>query len=437
MSLKNFISKPCGPLFGVISVPGDKSISHRAIILAAIAEGLTTIHGFLDAKDCMATLNAFKLMGVSIEGPTDNRVIVSGVGKYGLTAPKQVIDCGNSGTTMRLLAGLLAGQSFDSELCGDASLSRRPMRRIGHPLQMMGADIQTNEGCAPIKINAVKKISGIIYELPEPSAQVKSCLLLAGMYAQGETTVIEPAMTRDHTERMLSAFSYPLQKAQNRIVINSDSICLGGEVNVPGDLSSAAFFIVAASLIEGSELYIRNVGINSSRSGVIQILQLMQADISIMNKRLCGEELVADILVKHAALKGIDIPASLVPLAIDEFPILFIAAACAKGQTVLHGARELRLKESDRIQSMVDGLIILGIEAQAFEDGVMIQGGQFKGGTVDAASDHRIAMAFSIAGALSKEPVLIRNCDNVSTSFPNFIELSQSIHLDIKEQKDV
>lgn len=437
MRLKYFISKPSGPLFGVISVPGDKSISHRAIILAAIAEGMTTIHGFLTAKDCMATLNAFRLMGVSIEGPIDHRVIVHGVGKYGLQAPEQVIDCGNSGTTMRLLTGLLAGQSFASELSGDESLCRRPMRRISHPLQMMGADVQTHEACAPIKINAVKALSGITYELPEASAQVKSCLLLAGMYAQGETTVIEPGITRDHTERMLSTFSYPIQKAQNRIVINSESVCLGCDVNVPGDLSSAAFFIVAASLIKGSELYIRNVGVNPSRTGVIQILQLMQADISIMNKRLCGEELVADISVKYAALEGIDIPPPLVPLAIDEFPILFIAAACAKGKTILHGARELRLKESDRIQAMVNGLQSLGIDAEALDDGVIIQGGHFKGGTVDAYGDHRIAMAFAIAGALSDAAVTIQNCENVSTSFPNFIELSQSIHLDIEEQEDV
>lgn len=437
MGAKRFISRPAGPIFGVISVPGDKSISHRAMIFSAIAEGITTIHGFLNAHDCLATLNAFRSMGVMIEGPIDNRVIVHGVGKYGLQAPKHAIDCGNSGTTIRLMTGLLAGQAFDSELFGDESLCRRPMQRISHPLQMMGADVQTHEGSAPIKIKGGQALSGITYELAQASAQVKSCLLLAGMYAQGETTVIEPGVTRDHTERMLSTFSYPIQKAKNTIIINSDSRCLGGEVNVPGDLSSAAFFMVAATLIKGSELYIRHVGINPSRTGVIQILQLMQADITVMNKRLCGEELVADISVKYAALQGIDIPSPLVSLAIDEFPILFIAAAFAKGKTVLHGARELRLKESDRISAMVNGLQALGIDAQAFDDGLMIEGGSFKGGAVDAHGDHRIAMAFAIAGALSDSAVTIHNCENVATSFPTFIELSRSIHLDIEEQEDV
>ncbi len=432
----HFLSNPADVLSGDITVPGDKSISHRSIILGSIAQGISTINGFLDSEDCLATLRAFQSMGVSIEGPFSQRVVIQGVGKHGLQAPKDVIDCGNSGTTIRLLTGLLAAQGFDSELTGDDSLLKRPMERVSRPLMLMGAEVETKGGRPPLKIRGGKKLHGINYEMPEASAQVKSCLLLAGMYAEGETHVIEPGLTRDHTERMFTTFSYPIQKMDNAITINAGSECTGTDVIVPGDISSAAFFIVAATLIPGSELYIRNVGINPTRTGVIKILQSMGAQISIKNKRLCGEELVADLYVTHAPLEGIDIPMSLVPLAIDEFPVIFVAAACAKGQTLLHGAKELRHKESDRIAAMADGLQTLGIEAQALDDGIFIKGGTLKGGTVDSRNDHRIAMAFAVAGAAAKEPVFIKNCANVATSFPTFVSTANKVKFAIEERQD-
>ncbi|MCA0403172.1 MAG: 3-phosphoshikimate 1-carboxyvinyltransferase [Proteobacteria bacterium] len=436
MTRLDFVSQPAKTLRGDITVPGDKSISHRAIIFGSIAKGTTTISGFLDGADCMATLKAFRAMGVAIEGPLANRVVIHGVGKYGLKKPKEMLDCGNSGTTMRLMTGLLAAQEFDCQLNGDESLQKRPMERVSRPLVKMGAEIVTTEGKAPLAIHGGQKLYGIEYEMPEASAQVKSALLLAGMYAEGETKIIEPGFTRDHTERMLTTFSYPIQKAENTIIINSEAECLGTDIIVPGDISSAAFFITAATLIPGSEILIRNVGINPTRTGLIEILTRMGADIRYVNKRLCGEELVADLAVKHATLEGIDIPAHLVPLAIDEFPIIFIAAAIAKGQTLLHGAKELRCKESDRIGVMVEGLQRLGIEAQAFDDGLYINGGQLDGGEVNSYKDHRIAMAFAIAGALAKKPVKIKDCTNVGTSFPNFVKIAKKIGLNIEEIVD-
>jgi 3-phosphoshikimate 1-carboxyvinyltransferase len=432
----HFISTPVESLEGDITVPGDKSISHRAIILGAIATGVTTVNGFLEGEDCMATLRAFQSMGVKIEGPFSQRVVIHGVGKHGLKKPRDVIDCGNSGTTIRLLTGLLAAQSFDSELTGDASLLKRPMERVSRPLQQMGAQVITTDGRPPVHIRGGQVLQGIAYEMPEASAQVKSCLLLAGMYAEGETQVIEQGLTRDHTERMLTAFSYPIHKADNTIIINSASECQGTDIIVPGDISSAAFFIVAATLIPNAELLIRNVGINPTRTGILHILKRMGADITLTNKRLCGEELVADIYVKHASLEGIDIPAAMVPLAIDEFPAIFIAASCAHGQTLLHGAKELRAKESDRIAAMVEGLQTLGIEAKELDDGVLIKGGTLQGGVIDSHHDHRIAMAFAIAGALAKSPITIKDCANVSTSFPTFVSTANRIKLAIQESHD-
>ena len=432
MSAYHIISRRHKAICGDITAPGDKSISHRSIMFGAIAKGTTTISGFLEGEDCLATLKAFQSMGVSIEGPVSNKVIIHGVGKYGLKKPEKMIDCGNSGTTMRLMSGLLAAQQFDSALIGDESLMKRPMERVAKPLTMMGANITTNEGKPPVVMHSVEQLNGITYDMPEASAQVKSCILLAGLYAAGETCVIEPSISRDHTERMLTAFSYPLQKLDNSIRINSSSECQGTDIIVPGDISSAAFFIVAATIIPGSDLYIRNVGINPTRTGVIQILQTMGANITLHNKRLCGEEVVADLHVCYAELEGIDIPGSMVPIAIDEFPVIFIAAACAKGQTLLHGAKELRCKESDRISTMVEGLETLGIETQALEDGIFIKGGQIKGGTVKSYNDHRIAMAFSIAGAVASEPVKILDCSHVATSFPTFIETASQIQLSLQ-----
>ena len=437
MTSLNFLSHPVQPLKGEIQVPGDKSISHRSLILGAIAKGTTTITGFLTGEDCLRTLLAFQMMGVDIEGPTDNCVIVHGVGKYGLKAPKMPIDCGNSGTSIRLLAGLLAAQSFDSVLTGDESLQKRPMARVSTPLMQMGAKLETHDGCPPIKIKGGHKLTGIHYPMPIASAQVKSCLLLAGLYAEGDTEIIEPGPSRDHTERMLKTFSYPIQKSAQGLVINSASDLIATDITIPGDISSAAFFIVAATIIPGSILRILNVGINPTRTGVIEILTQMGAKISYYNKRKCGEEDVADLLVEAHPLVGIHIPESLVPKAIDEFPIIMIAAACAKGKTTITGASELRAKESDRIQAMVTGLNVLGIKAQAFDDGAEIEGGVINGGVVESFSDHRVAMSFAIAGAIATKPVLIKNCHNVATSFPSFIATGRRAMLNIEEITDV
>lgn len=435
MSLLNFRSSPVTKaLKGEITVPGDKSISHRSIIFGAIAKGTTTVTGFLDGEDCLATMKAFQSMGVRIEGPENQRVVIHGVGKMGLQAPKSIIDCGNSGTSMRLLAGLLAAQTFDSEMTGDESLRKRPMERVARPLREMGAKIRTTEGRPPIYITGGQQLKGIEYLMPEASAQVKSCLLLAGLYASGETTVIEPGSTRDHTEKMLRTFSHPLEKIDNKLIINNKSECIATDLVVPGDISSAAFFIVAATLIPDSELFIKGVGINPTRTGIIQILKTMGADIQLTNQRKFGEEPVADILVRHAQLKGIEIDPILVPLAIDEFPIIFIAAACAKGTTILRGAKELRAKESDRLGVMADGLQQLGIQVQVFEDGLNITGGQLEGGELNSHHDHRIAMAFAIAGARAKNSVIIKDCANVATSFPTFVKIANTINLALKEE---
>lgn len=384
MRIHHFISKPVRAIKGEITVPGDKSISHRSIIFGAIAKGTTIINGFLDGEDCMATLKAFQAMGVSIEGPDEHQVVIHGVGKHGLKKPEQVIDCGNSGTSMRLLAGLLAAQPFDSQLTGDESLLKRPMLRISKPLTQMGADITTVDGKPPITIRGGRELNGIDYVMPEASAQVKSCILLAGLYARGKTRITETGVSRDHTELMLKYFSYPVHHKDNVLMIDSTSECLGTEIFVPGDISSAAFFMVAATIIPGSDVLIRNVGINPTRTGIIHILLEMGANITLLNQRQLGEEWVADLRVKYAPLKGINIGAHMVPLAIDEFPAIFVAAACAQGQTTLHGASELRFKESDRIATMVDGLSKLGIHAEAFDDGVMIEGGIMHGGSVES-----------------------------------------------------
>ena len=436
MRIINLISKPAHALTGEISVPGDKSISHRSIIFGALAKGTTVINGFLDGEDCMATLRAFQAMGVIIEGPDEQQVVIYGVGKHGLKKPEQVIDCGNSGTSMRLLAGLLAAQSFDSQLTGDESLLKRPMLRISKPLTQMGAEISTVDGKPPLTIKGGKKLHGIHYAMPEASAQVKSCILLAGLYAQGETSVTETGVSRNHTEVMLESFSYPVRRSENTISINSNSECMATEIFVPGDISSAAFFMVAATIIPGSDILIRHVGINPTRTGIIHILLEMGADITLLNQRQQGEEWVADLHVRYAPLSGINIPEELVPLAIDEFPIIFIAAACARGQTTLHGAKELRFKESDRIAAMVNGLAQLGINAQALDDGALIEGGTLQGGTVDSLCDHRIAMSFAIAGAVASEPIIVKNCANVATSFPLFVSTAKELQLQIEDVAD-
>lgn len=435
-----FLLQPGGSVTGTIRVPGDKSISHRSIMLGAIAEGDTEITGFLEGEDALSTLNAFRAMGVKIDGPNNGNVTVHGVGLHGLKAPSGPLDMGNSGTSMRLMSGLIAGQSFSATLIGDESLSKRPMERVAKPLRLMGAVVETQEGGRPpMTIKGAGKLKGIHYDLPMASAQVKSCLLLAGLYAEGETSVTEPAPTRDHTERMLTGFGYPVEKrGVATAAVKSGGKLRGTKIEVPADISSATFFMVAAAIAPNSDITLTHVGINPTRIGVINILKAMGADLTVHNERVVGGEPVADIRVRYAPLKGIDIPEDQVPLAIDEFPALFIAAACAEGKTVLRGAEELRVKESDRIQVMADGLKTLGISAEPTPDGIVILGGPlvndkvFGGGTVHSHHDHRIAMSFSIAGLRASAPITIENCDNVATSFPNFVELAQRAGMHIQ-----
>jgi 3-phosphoshikimate 1-carboxyvinyltransferase len=430
-----FLAQPGGRLTGRIRVPGDKSISHRSIMLGSLAEGVTEVEGFLEGEDALATLQAFRDMGVVIEGPHHGRVTIHGVGLHGLKPAPGPIYLGNSGTSMRLLSGLLAAQNFDSTLTGDASLSKRPMNRVANPLREMGAVIETAaEGRPPMTIRGGNKLKGLTYTMPMASAQVKSCLLLAGLYAEGKTTVTEPAPTRDHTERMLRGFGYPVTVNGATASVESGHKLTATHIEVPGDISSSAFFLVAASIAEGSELVLEHVGINPTRTGVIDILRLMGADITLENQREVGGEPVADLRVRAAKLKGIEIPEALVPLAIDEFPVLFVAAACAEGRTVLRGAEELRVKESDRIQVMADGLLALGVKCEPTPDGLIIDGGQIGGGEVHGHGDHRIAMAFSVASLRATAPIRIHDCANVATSFPNFLALCAQVGIRVAQE---
>ncbi len=421
-----YIVQAGGQLRGSVRVPGDKSISHRSIMLGALAEGVTEVSGFLQGEDNLATLNAFRAMGVRIEGPTNGQVTIHGVGMHGLHAPAAPLNLGNSGTSMRLMTGLLAAQPFDSVLIGDESLSKRPMKRVTAPLISMGANIQTtNTGTPPVKIQGGHPLQGINYTLPVASAQIKSCLLLAGLYANGRTCVTEPAPTRDHTERMLRGFGYAVEVNGNQICLHGGGKLQACPIDVPADISSATFFMVGATIAPGSDITLRHVGINPTRIGVINILRLMGADLTLENAHEVGGEPVADIRVRHAKLKGIRIPEDQVPLAIDEFPAIFIAAACAEGETVLTGAHELRVKESDRIQVMADGLQVLGVDATPTEDGMIIRGGTLGSGTVHSRGDHRIAMSFTMAALRAKGVIRIEDCANVNTSFPDFVELAR------------
>lgn len=414
----------------------DKSISHRSIMLGSLADGVTEVEGFLEGEDSLATLQAFRDMGVVIEGPHHGRVTIHGVGLNGLKAPPGPLYLGNSGTSMRLLSGLLAAQMFDTTLTGDASLSRRPMGRVAKPLREMGARIETaNEGRPPLRITGDSKLMGMDYVMPMASAQVKSCLLLAGLYAAGRTSVTEPAPTRDHTERMLRGFGYPVKVEGSTVTVEPGHRLTACKIDVPADISSAAFFMVAASIAEGSDLLLEHVGINPTRIGVINILRAMGGDLEVLNEREVGGEPVADIRVRYAPLKGIEIPLDQVPLAIDEFPVLFVAAACAQGRTVLRGAEELRVKESDRIQVMADGLQALGIRAEPTPDGIVIDGGTIHGGRVDSHGDHRIAMSFSVASLRTTGDIHIADCANVATSFPDFIGLAQSVGIQVRTEE--
>ena len=388
----------------------------------------------MEGEDSLATLSAFRDMGVKIERNGSN-VTINGVGKYGLKEPVNSLNLGNSGTSIRLMSGLLSAQSFDSELCGDESLSKRPMGRVIEPLRLMGADISGNDSKPPLLIKGGKQLSSIEYTLPVASAQIKSCLLLAGLYSDGKTTIIENGISRDHTERMLKGFGYDVTSSSNTISLMGGGSLKSCDIDVPSDISSAAFFMVAGCISENSSIVLEAVNINPTRTGVIDILRLMGGNLELLNQRLQAGELIADIKVTSSELKGIEIPENLVPLAIDEFPVLFIAASCAKGETVLTGAKELRVKESDRIQVMADGLTALGIDNEVLDDGIRIIGGEFKEQTSSIKShhDHRISMAFAIASVKSKFNIEIEGVDNVKTSFPNFVELANSIGMKIKE----
>ena len=437
-----FISESCKKnrrsLRGNIRVPGDKSISHRSIMLGAIAEGTTYISGFLEGEDALATLNSFKAMGVNIIGPYKGEVSVHGVGMNGLSSPKDPLYLGNSGTSVRLLAGLLSGQNFDTTLVGDDSLSVRPMGRVVDPLTLMGANISSKDGLLPLQIKGGDSLTGLNYHLPMASAQVKSAILLAGLYADGKTSITEPAPTRDHTERMLSGFGYTVEKNDSKISIFGGGKLRSCLIDVPADISSAAFFMVAASIVPGSDIVLRHVGINPTRTGVIDILKLMGADITVSNMKDVGGEPVGDIRIRYTELNGIEIPVNLVPLAIDEFPVILVAASFATGTTVLKGAEELRVKESDRIQAMVDGLNLIGVDIEGTADGAIVNGGlvnsQINELEVNSFHDHRIAMAFAVAGLRVESKLVINDCDNVATSFPNFTDLANSIGFAIRKE---
>jgi 3-phosphoshikimate 1-carboxyvinyltransferase len=417
-------------LRGEVRVPGDKSISHRSIMLAAIAEGTSRVTGFLEGEDTRATARAFAQMGVRIESPRGSERVVHGVGLHGLLKPAASIDCGNAGTGMRLLTGLLAGQSFDTTLIGDESLSKRPMRRVIDPLSKMNARIDAEQGgLPPLRIRGGTPLKGISYELPVASAQVKSALLLAGLYAKGETHVVEPHPTRDYTERMLSAFGWPIEFGEGWAKLGGGHTLRAIDIAVPADFSSAAFFIVAATVIPDSALTIKDVGMNPRRIGLLHVLRAMGADIRESNPREVGGERVSDLIVRSAPLRGIDVPVVHVPDMIDEFPILFVAAALAKGVTRITGAAELRVKESDRIAVMANGLRALGAAINETPDGAIITGGALSGGEADSAGDHRCAMSFAVAGAVASGPVAILDCANVATSFPGFTDLANDAGL--------
>jgi len=431
--MSRYLIQPSRLEHGDIVVPGDKSISHRALLLGAIAEGVTRIAGFLEGEDCLATMQAVRQLGVTVAGPTGGDVTVTGVGLHGLHGASGVLDMGNAGTAMRLFMGLLSAQSFDSELRGDASLMRRPMERVAKPLREMGARIETRDGRPPVTIHGGAELRGLRYAMPVASAQVKSAVLLAGLYARGETVVAEPAVTRDHTERMLRTFGCDVVVQDGAAHLQPPRRLEAAQILVPGDFSSAAFWIVAACIGASGPVVVRGVGVNPSRTGLLEMLALMGADLRLCNHRNFGAEPVADIEVRPAPLTGARIPARLVPLAIDELPALFIAAACATGETVVTGAAELRVKETDRIAVMAQGLAAVGIAHEVLPDGLRIEGGPLRGGTVDSGGDHRVAMSFAIAALRATGPLEILDVANVATSYPGFADTARQAGLAITE----
>lgn len=457
--VQRYILQPGGSVGGELRVPGDKSISHRALMLGGIAEGTSEVSGFLASEDCLATLAALRALGVSIERPERERVVVHGAGLAGLRGAAAPLDMGNAGTAMRLFMGLLAGRPFDSMLIGDESLMRRPMERVAVPLRLMGARILTQDGRPPVRIQGGSSLSGIEYRLPVASAQVKSAILLAGLTAKGETRVTEPAPTRDHTERMLAAFGVRVARSGATAALGGGQRLQAARIQVPGDFSSAAFFLVAGALAAREGLLLRGVGVNPTRTGLLEILRAMGADIRVRPAgaaagaaatgplavapgagaaagapgSVADSEPVADIEVRASALRGIEVPRELVPLAIDEFPVLFIAAACAEGETVVRGAEELRVKETDRLAAMAEGLGRLGVEHELLPDGLRIAGcGGFRGGTIDSHGDHRIAMAFAVASLKAEAPIEVLDVANVATSFPEFVEIARGAGLRVE-----
>jgi 3-phosphoshikimate 1-carboxyvinyltransferase len=432
--MTEFVVEPGAAVAGVVRVPGDKSISHRALMLGAVASGRTHVRGFLEGEDCLATLEAVRRLGVVVERPSPGEVIVDGVGLRGLRAPDGVLDMGNAGTAMRLFMGLLSAQAFDSELVGDRSLSARPMERAAAPLRAMGAGVETRQGRPPVHIRGGQSLRGIRYAMPVASAQVKSAVLLAGLYAEGETTVVEPAVTRDHTERMLQAFGVEVAARGGTASLRAPARLEPTSIEVPGDFSSAAFLIVAACIGARAPFVIEGVGVNPTRTGLLEMLALMGADLRLFNHRSAGAEPVADVEIRPARLTGVRVPERLVPLAIDELPAFFIAAACAEGETVVTGAAELRVKESDRIAAMARGLEAVGVRHEVLPDGLRIEGGPIGGGNVDSEGDHRVAMSFAVAGLRASAPIVIRDVANVATSFPGFGPLVRSVGIGLTER---
>ena len=439
MSVASWEVAPGGALQGEVRVPGDKSISHRSLMLGALAHGRTEVSGFLASEDCLATLRALRAMGVAIEQRDAHHLFVDGVGLDGLQAPGGPLDMGNAGTAMRLFMGLLCGRPFDSTLVGDASLMRRPMERAARPLREMGAVIETQDGRPPVVIRGGRSLRAIDFQMPVASAQVKSAVLLAALSAQGRTRVTEPAPTRDHTERMLAGFGVEVLRSGSSVSIEGGQSLQAASITVPGDFSSAAFFMVAASIAGGSGLMLRNVGINPTRTGLLDLLVSMGADIRLHRHAGNLAEPIADIEVRPSTLRGIRVPEAVVPLAIDEFPVFFIAASCAEGETLVRGAEELRVKESDRLATMAAGLAALGVEHELLPDGMWIRGRPgpgpaFGGGRIDSHGDHRIAMSFAVAALRASAPLRIDDTANVATSFPGFADLARHAGLRLVEQ---
>jgi 3-phosphoshikimate 1-carboxyvinyltransferase len=436
--MRGYTAAPVSAVSGSIAVPGDKSVSHRALLLAGIAAGTSQVSGFLPSEDCLASMDAMRALGVQIERRGATHIIVYGVGLRGLSGASRALDMGNAGTAMRLFTGLLSAQAFDSLLIGDASLMKRPMERVAKPLREMGADVRTSGGTPPVDIRGGRSLRGIEYRMPVASAQLKSAILLAGLYAEGVTTVISPAVSRDHSERMLRSFGVRVVVDAAKVSVSPPQRLEAQQIDVPGDFSSAAFFIVAGLLGAAAEgLLIQNVGMNPTRTGLLDILRSMGAQIEVRSPRQSGAEPVADLLVRRSQLRGVEVPAALAPRSIDEFPVLFVAAACARGETLITGAEELRVKESDRIAAMSAGLQALGVEHETRPDGMRIagrsEGPAFGGGELDSFGDHRVAMSFCIASLRAAKPILIRDVANVATSFPGFVELARTAGLDLHE----